>query len=124
MMYIDDFMYERKLAAAMGVKQSPHFTEELAQEAVSEMLNDDGTKGAHYDLDKVKELIKEFKVDLGENNLYDYFYTVNMIYSDYSKVIGDKDKDIVDMANAFIFDEDGASGKAFRYWYSQKFLEI
>lgn len=121
---LEDYLYERKLAAAMGVKQSPHFTEDLAQEAVSQMVNDDGTKGAHYDLDKVKDLIKEFKVDLGENNIFDYFYVLNMIYSDYSKVIGDKDKDIVDLANAFIFDEDAPNGKAFRYYYAMHFLEI
>lgn len=121
---MEDYLYERKLAAAMGVKQSPHFTEDLYHEAVDAMLNDDGSKGPHYDLDKVKELIKEFKVDLGENNLYDYAFVCNMVFSDFSKVIGDKDKDIVDFANAWIFDEDGAAGKAFKYWYAMRFLEI
>lgn len=121
---LEDYLYERRLAAAMGVKQSPHFTEDLYHEAVDSMENDDGSKGPHYDLEKVKELIKEHKVDLGENNLLDYAYVCNMVWSDFSQVIGDKDKDIVEYANAWIFDTDAPSGKAFRYFYAMKFLEI
>ena len=110
-------MYDIDILSVMGCPE--HFTEELAQEAVSHMENEDGTKGAHWPVDEVKRLIRKHNVDLGEYNIYDAFYVVNMLYSDYYPVVKDE-KNIVKLMELFLFDKDAPEGKALKYYRAMK----
>ena len=118
---MNDLDYENRIKAVMEIDDAPHFTERVYAEAVGGMVNEDGTKGAHFDLDQVKELIKAHKIDLGENNVFDFAYCVNMVYSDYHGSIPDNDKSYVEVAKAFLFDEDGPKGKAVKYYLAMKY---
>ena len=113
--------YDSRLRVAMGIRENEHFTEALYQEAVGEMVNEDGTKGPHYSVDEVQEIVKKHKIELLENNIYDYAYVLNMVYSDYFGAIPDNEKSYVGVANAFIFDEDGPKGKAIKYYVAMKY---
>lgn len=119
----EEYEYERRLKAVMGVRENEHFTEDLAKEAVDGMVNEDGTKGGHYSVEEVKDIIEKHEIDLGENNFWDYFMVLNMVYSDYYGAIPDNEKSYVQVANAFIFDEDAPKGKAVRYWLAMKYPE-
>jgi hypothetical protein len=56
-------------------------------------------------------------IDLtGTIGKYDWFYTLNMIYSDYFGVIGSDVATTVKMAKAFLMDKDAPEGKAFKYY--------
>ena len=120
-MLMEDYEYEQRMKAMMGIRENEHFTKELYHEAVDGMVNEDGTKGAHYSLEEVDEIIKKHEIDLGENNIYDFAYCLNMVYSDYFDSIPDNEKSYVQVAKAFLFDEDGPKGKAVRYWVAMKY---
>ena len=113
--------YEAKMRTVMGIRENEHFTEELYQTAVGGMENEDGSKGPHFDLDKAKELIEKHEIELGEYNVYDFVYCLNMVYSDYFGFIPDNDKSYVEVAKAFLFDKDGPKGKAVKYYLAMKY---
>ena len=121
MLYEKELEYEKLIAARMGLEQNEHFFEELYQEAVGGMVNEDGSKGPHYDIDKVKKIIEDHDIELGEYNVYDFAYCLNMVWSDYKGAIPDNEKSYVDVAKAFIFDEDGPKGKPVKYYLAMKY---
>ena len=113
--------YNYDIMKRLGLIEANHFTEEAYIEAVNGMINEDGTKGPHYTIQDVERIIKEKKdFQLGENNLYDYAYVLNMVYSDYYGAIENKEEAYVKVADAFIFDEDGPNGKALKYYLAMK----
>ena len=60
-------------------------------------------------------------IQLNENNIFDFGYALNMVYSDYKGNIPDNDKSYVDVAKAFLFDKDGPKGKAVKYYMAMKY---
>lgn len=100
----------------------PHFTEDCAEEVVANMRNEDGTRGAHWGLKETTQLAEQFDVDLrGEFNKYDWFVALNMIYSDFYKVIvnltnSDHVKYFVEFAKAWLKDKDIDEGKMWKYY--------
>lgn len=103
----------------------PHFNESCAKEAVVNMQNEDGTTGAHWSLDETTQLANQYNVDLHDSfNKYDWFVALNMIRSDFYKVIvnmsnSDHAKHFVEFAKAWLEDKDVEEGKM---WYYYKYI--
>lgn len=69
-------------------EHGPHFNEEYARKAVMKMENEDGTRGPHWSLEEITTLASQYGIALGSKfNRYDWFVALNMVYSDYYRVI-------------------------------------
>lgn len=127
-MYEESCESKYRLMETLGLSEPLHFTEKAYYEAVGGMENEDGTRGAHYSIEQVKEIIgkqeKSKDFDMGANNLYDYAFCLNMVYSDYYGAVEDKEENFIKLANAFIFDKDAGDGKALRYWMAMKNIKF
>lgn len=101
----------------------PHFNEELALKAVSNMENEDGTHGAHWSIDETTTVANQYNVNLKtvKFNKYDWFVALNMIYSDYFRAIvnitnTDHVKSFVELTKAWLNDKDVDEGKMWHYY--------
>lgn len=100
----------------------PHFNEEHARKAVSKMENEDGTRGPHWSIEETTALASQYGVNLNSKfNRYDWFVALNMIYSDYYKVIvnitnSNNPKHYVEFAKAWMNDKDIDEGKMWYYY--------
>lgn len=107
---------------AHEAKHGPHFDEAKARKAVSNMENEDGTMGPHWSLDETTSLATQYGVKLEEHfNKYDWYVALNMVYSDYYKVITsianqNNTKHFVDFAKAWLHDKDVEKGKMWYYY--------
>lgn len=73
---------------AYEMEHGPHFDEEMARKAVSKMENEDGSRGPHWSLEETTALANQHGINLnGRFNRYDWYVALNMIYSDFYKVI-------------------------------------
>lgn len=90
-----------------------HFDESTAKMAVDRMENVDGTHGEHWTKEETDKLAAQYGID----QRCDFYYAMNMLYSDLSKVVGDKPTTYAEMAKALYFDDpDAPDGKLFRQW--------
>lgn len=102
---------------AYEAEHGPHFNEEHARKAVSKMENEDGTRGPHWSIEETTTLANQYGVSLGNRfNRYDWFVALNMVYSDYYKVIinitnSNSTKHFVELAKAWINDKDRENDK-------------
>lgn len=100
----------------------PHFNEEQARKAVNKMENEDGTRGPHWSLEETTSLANQFGINLNNKfNRYDWFVALNMIYSDYYKVLvnitnSNTPKHYVEFAKAWLNDKDIDEGKMWYYY--------
>lgn len=107
---------------AYEAEHGPHFNEEHARKAVSKMENEDGTRGPHWSIEETTTLANQYGVSLGNRfNRYDWFVALNMVYSDYYKVIinitnSNSTKHFVELAKAWINDKDIDEGKMWYYY--------
>lgn len=98
-------------------EHGPHFNEEHARKAVMKMENEDGTRGPHWSIDETTALASQYGITLGSKfNRYDWFVALNMVYSDYYKVIinitgSNNTKNYVEFAKAWLNDRDIDEGK-------------
>ena len=90
-----------------------HFDEELAKWAVSEMHNVDGSKGEHWNMAQTNQLLSSQGL---KYNKYDFYYVMNMLHSDFSKVLGEDSKIYLEMAKAYISDPDADDTKVYCAW--------
>ena len=88
---------------------NPHFTKETAQYVVSRLNNKDGTTGEHWNYETTMRVME------GDFNEADWYYVLNMIYSDYYKS-GRSDETYIGLAKDFLDDKDAPEGKAKRYY--------
>lgn len=97
-----------------------HFNEDLAKKAVSEMENVDGTTGEHWSMQQTNSLLASQNLDY---NKCDFYYVVNMLYSDFSNVLGNDASMYLKMAKAYMDDPDACEGegKAYCLWKSRFF---
>lgn len=93
---------------------NPHFTRETSKYAVSKMKNKDGSVGEHWDYDTTSRVINSKGYDFKE---CDWYYVLNMIYSDYYKT-GRSDETYIELAYDFLSDKDAPHDKAKRYYKS------
>ena len=98
-------------------KSDGKMDEETAEEWTAQMKNVDGTKGAHWKMEQVKQVQQVRKI---ECDPVEFFVAMNMMYSDYNKVArahGVNNVDFyADMAKAFLDDEDAVDNKLMAYY--------
>lgn len=92
-------------------------TEDMAHEWMEGLHNEDGTKGPHWTMDQVKQVMSQRGVKLEP---LEFWAVLNIMYSDYCGVLkkhGANNMDVyVDMAKAWLEDKDAMDGKAARYF--------
>ena len=93
-----------------------HFNEWLLEKALSEMINEDDTKGKHWSLEDTNNVSKQYNITFGKYNEYDWCYVMNMIYSDYYGAVPNDLSVYVKMAKKFLEDKDASEGKALNYY--------
>lgn len=90
---------------------------EAAMEWSAKMQNEDGTTGAHWNMEQTKQVMAQKNIDLDP---VEFYLAMNMMYSDYCKVAKKLNVNNVDfyahMARAFLEDQDGGSDKLMRYY--------
>ena len=101
-----------KLITKIDLMLNPDFTKETAEYAVSKMKNEDGTEGGHWDYDTTTSVLKSKGYDF---NPCDWYYVLNMVYSDYFAK-DQPDDYYFKLANDFLKDKDAPVGKAKKYF--------
>ena len=101
-----------KLIMKIDLMLNPMFTRETAEYAVSKMKNEDGTEGGHWDYDTTTSVMKSKGYDF---NPCDWYYVLNMVYSDYFSK-DQPDDYYFKLAYDFLKDKDAPAGKAKRYF--------
>lgn len=107
---------------AYEAEHGPHFNEEHARKAVSKMENEDGSRGQHWSIEETTALANQHGIRLDDKfNKYDWYVALNMVYSDYYKVIinianSNSSKFFVELAKAWICDRDVDEGKMWYYY--------
>lgn len=96
---------------------NPHFTKNSAEYVVSKMRNKDGTTGEHWTFDETSEVLKNQKWDFDEA---DWYFVLNMIYSDYFKS-GRTTDTYIEMAHDFLADSDAPECKAKKYYLAMHY---
>lgn len=96
---------ERRMAMAHT------FTADDAHKWAEYMVNDDGTTGAHWTIEQTSAVAESVGVMFTHITDWCWWITLNMMYSDYSKVaekygVGTAEF-YADMAKSFLFDPDG-----------------
>ena len=96
----------------------PHFDEKMAKYAVSQMMNDDGTKGEHWTPTNTLAVANSSNIVFTSTtfNEWDWYFTLNMMYSDYFKYLASNTDAYVNLAKLYLNDADVPVGKAYRYW--------
>lgn len=103
-------------------ESGPHFDSEWARKAVSKMQNEDGSRGPHWSIEETTSLASQYGVNLNDRfNRYDWFVALNMIYSDFYRVIvnitnSNNVKHFVEFAKAWLNDKDIDEGKMWYYF--------
>ena len=93
-----------------------HFNKWLLEKALSEMVNEDGTKGGRWTLEETTSIAKSNNVDFVGYNEYDWCYVINMVYSDFYGAIPNDTQVYAKIARKFLEDKDASKGKAFYYY--------
>ncbi len=89
------------------------FDEESVLYAVSCMINEDGTTGEHWTMEQTNSYA------ISENytgDVFDWYYVMNMMYSDYCNIFDDKLSIYVSLTKAWLADKDAQPDKAYNYW--------
>jgi hypothetical protein len=93
---------------------NPHFTKETSKYAVSKMQNKDGSVGEHWSKEITDRVLESKSYEFDS---CDWYYVLNMIYSDYYKS-GRSDETYIELACDFLSDKDAPKDKAKRYYKS------
>lgn len=91
---------------------NPHFTQETAEYAVSKMKNRDGSTGEKWSYSETTKVLNSKGYNF---NPADWYYVLNMTYSDKYKQ-GKTSEDYIDDAYMFLDDVDAPHDKAKRYY--------
>lgn len=102
-----DTMYKMHCAV-----YGPHFDECLAKKAVAKMKNVDGTHGEYWTYEQTSQLAEQ----QGIKHKADWYYVMNMFFSDYYNVFGTDTSTYVKLSKAWFNDVDVCEGKAYRYY--------
>lgn len=105
--------YNEALAKMYEIAYDGHFSESLARRAVASMKNADGTTGEHWNMPQVREIIKNYGITINE---YDFYYVINMLYSDFCKILGSDMAVYINLTKAYINDVDAPKDKALKLY--------
>lgn len=113
----DEEDYDFIMAKLHCIIYGYHFDECLAKEVVSKMHNVDGTHGEHWTYDQAHNLAQQHSI----KEVADFYWAINMLYSDLYNVMGGDVGTYAKMAKALYFtDPDAPDGKAFKQYLSTK----
>lgn len=87
-----------------------------AEKAVENFKNVDGTEGAHWSVEQIDDVIRQYGIKCIGFNRWDLYFVMNMLYSDYYNVLGSDTATYVKMSKAWFEDPDVSEGKAYRYY--------
>lgn len=96
---------------------NPGFSKDTAKWAVSKMKNKDGTTGEHWNYETTTKVLDAKGYSFKP---CDWYYVLNMIYSDYYKS-GRSDDTYIDLAHDFLHDADASENKAKKYFKAMYF---
>lgn len=98
-------------------KRHKGMSRRVAEQWTESMKNADGSTGPHWSMDQTKQVMQKRDIDCEP---VEFWVTMNMLYSDYSKVVkahGITSVDFyADMAKAFLEDEDAVEDKLMAYY--------
>ena len=81
------------------------------------MVNEDGSKGAHWNMDQTKQVMEQRGIQCDP---VEFYIAINMMYSDYYPVAKKLNVNSVDfyadMARAFLEDKDAGKDKLAKYF--------
>ena len=95
------------------IAHNGHIGEDVAKCWVSKMQNKDGTKGEHWSIEQVANVIKEKGI---KYELTDFYTVLNMMYSDYYNSRFDT-ATYIDLAKDWLEDNDIEGCKLLKYYY-------
>jgi len=99
------------------VVNGEHFDEEMAKCAVSQMKNEDGTTGPHWTYEQTTAVAASNGILFNTYNGWDFYYAMNMWYSDFYGVIGNDTAMYVKFVKAWLEDKDvNGANKSWLYW--------
>ena len=96
-----------------GMHQEMKLTKEDMYRWKQKLQNADGTKGEHFDMQQIMHIVEKLGIKMNGFDEKDLCLVVNMLYSDYCKVIkkyvpAEKELPVyVELAKAFLEDADG-----------------
>lgn len=92
-------------------------TKEIAEEWTENLKNEDGTKGPHWSVDQVKQVMAQKGI---KAEPWEFYAVMNALYSDYCSVLkkyGMNKADVyVDLTAAWLNDADAVKNKASTYY--------
>lgn len=92
-------------------------TREMAEEWMAGLENEDGSRGPHWNMEQVKQVMAQRGIQLDP---YEFGAVLNALYSDYSKVFlkhnVNKIDLYVDLTTAWLMDKDAVHNKAAAYF--------
>ena len=112
----DKRKYEKLIDEFCVAIYGEHMTERMANEAVSEMIGADGRRGGKWTFEEAKAVAKHHGIRFDGFNEYEWYYVLNMMYSDYCKIFNNEEDIYVKMAEAWFMDKDVDEGKTYRYY--------
>lgn len=114
--YSDREIYEEVVDKLYKECYGEHFSDWLAEKAVENFKNVDGTEGAHWTIEQIDDVIRQYNIKCVGFNRWDLYYVMNMLYSDYYNVLGSDTAIYVKLSKAWFEDPDVSEGKAYRYY--------
>lgn len=112
----DPSAYHSVIGDIYVIVNGPYFDLDTSTKAVAAMQNADGTMGGKISPDMCNQIATTMGITFDKFNQYDWFYTLNMINSDYCVVLGPTSNAYQELAKAFLTDIDAPVGKAFLYY--------
>lgn len=89
--------------------------EEIIPIWISELINEDGTKGAYWTKSETSEVARNNGIDFYNITEDDWYMAMNMVYSDYSDIAKKYGVDsvsfYVDLAKQWLWDKDTIQGE-------------
>lgn len=67
-------------------------------------------------MEQTTQAARQVGIQFASFNMYDWYYTLNMMWSDYSNVFGNDSNTYISLAKAWLNDPDVPEGKAWRYY--------
>lgn len=114
--YSDKEVYDEVVDKLYKECYGEHFSDWLAEKAVENFKNVDGTEGAHWSVEQIDDVIRQYGIKCIGFNRWDLYFVMNMLYSDYYNVLGSDTATYVKMSEAWFEDPDVSEGKAYRYY--------
>ena len=109
--------YSPKMGGGYSSDMSMPMTKEMAEEWTKNMRNEDGSKGPHWKIDQIKQVMTQKGV---QYDPWEFFAIMNALYSDYCSVFKKHGVNTVDMyfdlACAWLNDTDAMPNKAALYY--------